>query len=113
MSEPVTITPQAGLDDNDDPLPAAEPFTISGLVAPGATTVDPGTEGTLDSVDFTVYLPLKIRQDGGWVRTSAVLTGDFTITVRGQVCVGRAKEWDENGRGGVEVIATALTGATP
>lgn len=112
MSETVTVTPQAGLDAYDDPLPAGDPFTVTALVAPGATTTDPGADGSLDSVEFTVYLPLRIRRANAWVRTATALTDNFTITVRGQVCVGRAKEWEHGGRGGVEVVATAMTGAT-
>lgn len=113
MTEQVTITPQAGLDANDDPLPAATPFTVAGLVAPGDSTTRPGADGDLDQIAFTVYLPLKIKGTTGWTRTTTALTDNFTVTVRGQVCVGRAKEWDVNGRGGVVVLATADTGTTP
>lgn len=113
MTEQVTITPQAGIDANDDPLPAGDPFTLDGLVAPGDSSTFPGADGDLDSVEFTVYVPLRVKRAGEWVRTVAALTDNFTITVRGQVCGGRAKEWDEGGRGGVEVLATAKTGATP
>lgn len=113
MTEQVTITPQSGMDAYDDPNPADDPFTVRGLVAPGNTSVQPGVDGSLDEVSFTVYLPLQIKLSGSWVRTVEALTDNFTITVRGQVCVGRAKEWNESGRGGVEVLATAATGATP
>lgn len=113
MSEQVTITPQAGLDANDDPLPAGTPFTLSALVAPTGTSVDLGPDGSRDSAAFTVYLPLKVKLPSGWVRTATALTDNFTVTVRGQECVGRAREWDEGGRGGVEVLAIAETGATP
>lgn len=110
MTETVTITPQAGVDDNSDPLPAAAPFTMTGFVAPGNTTTTPGNDGNLDEVTFTVYLPLKIKRSYQWVRTTTAMTDNFTITVRGQVCVGRAQEWDQCGRGGVVVLATADTG---
>lgn len=113
MSETVTITPEVGIDANDDPLPGGTPFSLSALVAPGNTTVRPGADGQLDSVDFTAYLPLRIRTDAGWVRTSSLLTANFTITIRDQVCVGRVREWNENGRGGIEVLATIKSGATP
>lgn len=112
MTETVTITPQAGVDDNSDPLPAEAPFTVTGYVAPGNTTKTPGNEGNLDEVAFTVYLPLKIKRRSSWVRTTTALTDNFTITVRGQVCVGRAQEWDQCGRGGVVVLATADTGTS-
>ncbi len=108
--EPVVITPQSGVDANGDPLPAGSPFTVSGLVAPGNTAVRAGAAGDLDSVDFTVYLPLMI----GTVRTAALLDGSFTVTVRGRVCVGRVKVWDGGAMGGgVEVLATARAGMTP
>lgn len=113
MTETVTITPQAGFDANDDPLPASTPFQVSGRVAPGDTTMSPGAEGDLDQVEFTVYLPLKIKLNGGWTYTSTALTDNFRITVRGQVCLGRAQEWNLHGRGGVVVLATADTGTTP
>jgi len=118
VSEPVTITPQTGgLDANDDPLPTGAPggpVTVRGHVAPGNTTLSAGADATLDAVDFTIYLPLRVRQPGGWVRTIALCGKNFTVTVRGQLCTGRAREWDLGaGRGGVEVLASARTGATP
>lgn len=113
MTEAVTITPQAGMDAEDNPLPAGEPFTVSGLVAPENSSVEPGVDGDLDAVTFTVYLPLTIKTPDGWVRTVTALTDNFHITVRGQVCVGRVKEWDVGGRGGVVVAASAMTGVTP
>lgn len=113
MTEIVTITPQTGIDANDDPVAGAEPFTVSALVAPGNTTVRPGADGQLDVVDFTAYLPLRIKGAEGWVPTSTLLTDKFTITIRNQECVGRAREWNDNGRGGIEVLASVKTGATP
>lgn len=113
MTETVTITPQGGFDANNDPVADATPFTVTGYVAPGNTTLKPGAEGDLDQVEFTVYLPLKIKRSYRWVRTATALTDNFHITVRGQTCLGRAQEWDQCGRGGVVVLATADTGATP
>lgn len=113
MTETVTITPQAGLDAYDDPQTAGESFTIQALVAPGNTTLKYGADGSLDTTAFTVYLPLRIQQADGWISTVTAMTDNFTITVRGQECVGRVREWNESGRGGVEVLATAATGATP
>lgn len=114
MTESVTITPQAGLDAYDNPQDAGDSFTVRALVAPGLVSDKRfGADGDLDTVTFTVYLPLRIKLAAGWVRTATALTDNFTITVRGHVCVGRAKEWIEGGRGGVEVLATAATGATP
>ena len=113
MTETVTITPQAGVDDNDDPLPAASAFSVVGYVAPGNSTVRYGADGDLDQVQFTVYLPLKIKLRGAWARTMTALTDNFTITVRDQICTGRAQEWDQCGRGGVVILASANTGTTP
>lgn len=112
MSEPVIITPQAGMDAYDNPLPAGTPFTLTALVAPGDTTKKYGPDGNADDVQFTVYLPLRFKRPSGWVRTATALTDNFTITVRGQTCRGRAKEWTEGGRGGVEVLAIAYTGVS-
>lgn len=113
MTESVTVTPQADMDAYDNPGTAGDPFTIQALVAPGNTTLKYGVDGSLDTVAFTVYMPLMIRQDDAWVSTAAALTDNFTITVRGQVCVGRVREWNLGGRGGIEVLATAATGSTP
>lgn len=112
-AETVIITPQGGLDANDDPLPAGTPFTLNGLVAPSTTTIQPGADSDLDTVDFTVYLPLLVERPSGWIRTVTALTGNFTVTVRGVVCVGRVREWDDSGFGGVEIVATGKSGATP
>ena len=113
MTEIVTITPQVGIDANDNPVAGGTPFTLPARVAPGNTTVRPGADGQLDTADFTAYLPLKVKGASGWVSTSSLLTDKFTITIRNQVCVGRAREWNENGRGAIEVLASIKSGATP
>lgn len=113
MTEVVTITPQVGIDANDDPLPGGTPFDLPARVAPGNTTARPGADGQLDTVDFTAYLPLRAKGSTGWVRTNTLLTEKFTITIREQVCVGRAREWNDNGRGYIEVLASIKSGATP
>lgn len=113
MTEIVTVIPQAGIDENDDPYPGGEPFSVRALVAPGNTTARPGADGQLDVIDFTAYLPLRIKGGEGWVRTSTLLTDKFTIVIRDQECVGRAREWNDNGRGGIEVLASIKSGATP
>lgn len=112
MSEAVTITPQTGMDEYDNPSPAGTPFTLHALVAPGDTTKKYGADGNDDRVQFTVYLPLRLKISSRWVRTVTALTDNFLITVRGQTCLGRAKEWVEGSRGGVEVLASADTGTT-
>ena len=112
-TEPVTITPQSGLDEHDDPLPAGTPFTVNALVAPGNTTLRPGADAELDQADYTLYMPLRVEVGGKWVQTAIVLTEEFTVTVRGRVCVGRVKDWDLSGRGGLEVLASSKTGGTP
>lgn len=112
MTETVTVTPQSGLDAYDNPQTAGTPITLRAMVAPTDTSVEPGPDGNLDTVAFTVYLPLRIKQGSAWVRTVSALTESFTIAVRGRTCVGRAREWNEGGRGGVEVLATSETGAS-
>ena len=113
MTETVTITPQGGLDANDDPIAAGTPFTLAALVAADDSTIAPGADGSLDRIAYTVYLPLKIKGRTGWITTISAMTSNFTITVRGNVCVGRVKEHRLNGVGGLEVKAIAQTGATP
>lgn len=113
MTEVVIITPQVGIDAYDNPVAGGAPISIDALVAPGDTTVRPGADGQLDVIDFTAYLPLRFNGPEGWVRTSSLLTDKFTITIRDKICVGRAREWDENGRGGIKVLASIKSGATP
>lgn len=114
MSEPVIITPKAGRDTSGDPLPAGEPFTLHGRVAPGNTTRTYQAGGDLEEADFTIHFPGRVRVevDGewGWASVADLLPDDFTVELRGQVCDGRVQVWDEGGRGGVIVLASSATG---
>lgn len=111
MSELVTITPIAGFDSNGDPLSNGAPFMLPVLeVAPGNTLQRFGVGGDLDVVDFTVFLPLRVRVADAFVATAAALTEDFWIEVRDRKCRGRLQEWNSGGRGGVAVLAHSATG---
>jgi hypothetical protein len=111
MPEFVTITPAGGLDAKGDPVTDGAPFTTMALeVAPGNTLLRFGVGGELDTVDFTVFLPLRIRVNDEFVVTAEVLTEDFWITVRGRRCQGRAQLWESGGRGGVAVLAHSAKG---
>lgn len=111
MAETVTITPIAGYNTDGDPLSNGTPFTVPAMeVAPGNTLLRYGIGGDLDTVDFTIYLPLRVRVADAIVVTSGALTDDFWITVRGKQCRGRAQEWSSGGRGGVAVLAHSATG---
>lgn len=111
MPETVTITPLGGRDSDGDPVDNGEPFEVRALeVAPGNTLRRFGIGGDLDAVDFTVFLPLRVRQDEGYVATVDRLPKDFSIRVRGRDCLGRAQVWDSGGRGGIAVLAHSATG---
>ena len=120
MTELVTITPIGGRDSNGDPTEDGEPFDVTAIdVAPGNTMLRYGIGGDLDTVDFTVYLPLKRRVGLDTVappqRMVIALTGEdgageFGITVRGKQCRGRVQEWVSGGRGAVVVLAHSGTG---
>ncbi|MGV0793023.1 hypothetical protein [Mycolicibacterium sp. XJ1819] len=113
MAETVTITPAGGRDSDGDPVADGAPFDVRAWeVAPGNTMERYGIGGDLDVVDFTVFLPLRIRDTdaGGYVSTVSKLTEEFWITVRERQCRGRAQEWESGGRGGVVVLAHSATG---
>lgn len=111
MAEQVTVTPIAGRSAKGDPGPAGTPFDVQALdVAPGNTMLRFGIGGDLKTVDFTVYLPLRIRIGADYFRTVEKLTDDFWITVRGRRYNGRHQEWSSGGRGVVAVLAHSATG---
>lgn len=116
MSEPVVITPSAGRDTSGDPVPAGDPFTLRGRVAPGNTTRTYGAGGDLEEADFTIHFPLRMRRESAtpgeweWVSVAELLPDDFTVFVRAKTCDGRVQVWDEGGRGGVVVLASGATG---
>lgn len=113
MTELVTITPDAGLDAKGNPQPGGTPFEVSALeVAPGNTLLAYGIGGDLDSVEFTVYLPLRIRMGDPavWTAVDEAATQNFSILVRGRYCRGRVQRWESGGRGGIAVLCTSATG---
>lgn len=103
MSESVTIIPQVDRDDNGDMVAAGSPYTlVAKAVAPGNTTLSYNTSGDVEDVDFTVYLPL-----------GSVIKDDDVIMVRTKKCYARVQVWQSaynTGRGGVVVLAKAITG---
>lgn len=111
MAETVTIVPNAGRNSDGDPVEPGAAFDILALeVAPGNTLQRFGVGGDLDTVDFTVFLPLRVRDGESYVSTSSKLGEDFFIRVRNRNCVGRAQEWVSGGRGGIAVLAHSATG---
>jgi hypothetical protein len=111
MAETVTITPAGGRDSDGDPVEDGTPFDVRAMeVAPGNTLLRFGIGGDLDTVDFTVFLPLRIRDGEEYVSTTEKMTEDFWIHVRGRDCRGRAQEWNSGGRGGIAVLAHSATG---
>jgi len=114
MPEIVTVTPGGGRDAKGNPVPAGTPFEVMALeVAPGNMLVRYGVGGDLSTVEFTVFLPLRMRAADpvdGYVATVDRLTDAFSIEVRGRVCRGRAQVWDSGGRGGIAVLAYSATG---
>lgn len=102
MSEQVTITPRTGRDRKGDPRPAGAAYPLTALeVVPGNTLIRYGIGADLDTVAFTVYLPL---------RDESRIENDFGITVRGLECRARVQVWKSGGRGVVAVLASSTTG---
>lgn len=117
MSEPVIITPAPGRDLKGNPVaPVGEPFTVLGLVAPGNTARTYVEGGDLEEIAYTIYFTARVRQhneatdEWSWQRIADLLPENFTATLRGSVCPARVQVWDEGGRGGVVVLASAATG---
>lgn len=115
MTEQVTITPGGGSDSKGNPKPTGTPFTVPALeIAPGNTQLRFGVGGDLDNVEFTVFLPLRVRTGEGVDRklrpTVEVCTDTFSVLVRGRQCRGRLQEWNSGGQGGVVVLCESATG---
>lgn len=111
MTETVTVTPAAGIDSDGNPADAGDPVTLTPLeIAPGNQLVSHGAGGDLTSVEFTVYLPLRVRVDGAWTPIEELVhTGD-DIVVRGQRCTALVSVWRSRGRGSAAVLARSATG---
>lgn len=105
--ETVTVTPQAGLDDDGDPIAGGGPVAVEAItVAPGNTTLSYNDQGDLDSAEFTVYLPL-----------GSPVSDDDLITVRGKTCRARVQEWRDPWPGevsldGMVVLCKSVTGVS-
>jgi hypothetical protein len=113
VTETVTVTPAAGIDSDGNPANTGDPVVLTPLeVAPGNLLVRHGVGGDLTGVEFTVYLPLRVRFEGAWTSTEdLVRTGD-DILVRGKQCTALVSVWrtQHGGRGGVAVLARSATG---
>jgi hypothetical protein len=111
VTETVTITPDTGFDGKGNPKPGGTPFTVPALeIAPGNTQLAYGVGGDLDKVEFTVFLPLRMREADGWVSVAEKATDNFSVEVRERFCRGRAQVWQSGGRGGVVVLCHSATG---
>jgi hypothetical protein len=102
----VIVTPGGtNWDDDGNPTPTSADIPLQAMaIAPGDTSFTPGPGGELDTVTYTVYLPL-----------GAPISNDDTMLVRGKVCEVRVKEWISpwSGRGGLEVSCVAAAGVSP
>lgn len=113
MSETVTITPTVGNDSDGDPVAPGAPITITPLkVAPGNMLVKYGKGGDLTDVEFTVYLPLRVRTDIDTLTpVDEVIHDGDEIVVRGRTCVALVEVWRPGGyRGGAAVLARSRSG---
>ena len=113
MSETVTITPTVGNDSDGDPVAPGEPITITPLeVAPGNMLRKFGKGGDLTDVEFTVYLPLRIRTAvDTYLPVDQVVHDGDEIVVRGRTCVALVEIWRSAGnRGGAAVMARSRSG---
>lgn len=114
MTETVTITPTPGLDSDGNPTSQGSPVSLTPLeIAPGNVLIRYGVGGDLTDVNFTVFLPLRVRTDPTtWTEVSTLVRTGDEIEIRGQRCVASVQVWrsQRGGRGGVAVLARARTG---
>lgn len=81
--ETVTVTSQAGLDEDGNPTSGGIPAVVETIaIAPGNTSFAFMDSGDVDSAEFTVYLPV-----------GSPVHDDDLITVRGRTCRARVQEW--------------------
>lgn len=115
MSETVTITPGGTeLNADGDPVTAGSPIELTAMeIAPGNVLIRWGVGGDLTDVNYTVFLPLRVRTDPDtWAETSTLVhTGD-EIEVRGDRCTALVQLWSSQRgrRGGLAVLARSRTG---
>lgn len=114
MTETVTVTPVRQWDSDGNPIGGGGPVELTPLeVAPGNTVLQYGVGGDLDDVEFTVFLPLRVRTGvDTWTETAALVPDDSTVTVRGKKCRARTQVWQSqrSHRGGVAVLCRSTTG---
>jgi hypothetical protein len=120
VTETVTVTPQVKYDTDGNPVPgSADPVELTPLeVAPGNTLLSFGIGGELDDVEFTVYLPLRVRtgMDGTaalYQDTTDLVADDCAINVRGRDCRARIQLWKSQRsatKGGLAVLCRSATG---
>lgn len=107
MTEAVTVTPQAGRDDDGNPVTGGDPVVLEAfLVAPGNTTLQFTDSGNVDSADFTVY----------FLQSVSINDGDL-IEVRDRTCIARVQKWIDPWDTGAPldstvVLCTSDTGAS-
>lgn len=119
MSETVTVQPQVKLDAHGNPEVPGDPVVLTPLeVEPGNTLLSYGIGGDLDDVEFTVYLPLRVRTGlvagvATYADTTELVVDDCAISVRGRDCRARVQVWRSQRsprRGGLAVLCRSATG---
>lgn len=114
MSETVTVTPTVGNDTNGDPATPGADITLTPLeIAPGNMLIKYGKGGDLTDVEFTVYLPLRVRTADGFAAIETLIRDGDEITVRGRRCTALVEIWRSgrgSNRGGAAVLARSRSG---
>lgn len=114
MSESVQITPQSGNDTDGDPIAPGEPIDLVPLeIAPGNMLLKYGAGGDLNDVEFTVYLPLRVKSGETYTDITEVIRDGDEIVVRGRRCTAMVQIWRsqrDGGRGGAAVLARSRSG---
>lgn len=114
MSETVTITPTVGNDSDGDPVTQDADITLTPLeIEPGNMLRRYGKGGDLTDVEFTVFLPLRVRTADGWAGIETLVHDGDEITVRGRRCTALVEIWRSgrgSARGGAAVLARSRSG---
>jgi hypothetical protein len=114
VSETVSVIPTVGNDSNGDPVEQSDPITLTPLeISPGNTVIRYGFGGDLTDVEFTIYLPLRVRTaTGTWMATEDVVRNGDEIDIRGRRCVATVQVWrsQRSQLGGVAVLARSSSG---
>lgn len=115
MTETIAVLGPIANDTDGDPIEPGEPVTLTPLeIAPGNMLIRFGKGGDLTDVEYTVYLPLRVRTDvDTWTEVDQLIRDGDEIEVRGRRCVAMVQVWrSQHGgaRGGVAVLARSKTG---